>query len=127
VYADRALQRHPLQRHFQIEVSTERRGTVLTLHGELDVASSTVLEDELHRVNGVPLVIVDLTKLEFIDSTGLGVLVKTHQHMRDDGNQLALVEGGGQVRRLLELTGLSDQLTVVQSLADLLGESGSAS
>ncbi len=100
---------------------------MLTLHGELDVASSTVLEDELHRVNGVPLVIVDLTKLEFVDSTGLGVLVKTHKHMRDDGNQLALVEGGGQVRRLLELTGLSEQLMVVQSLDDLLGESGSES
>jgi anti-anti-sigma factor len=100
---------------------------VLTLHGELDVASSTVLEDELHRVNGVPHVICDLTNLEFIDSTGLGVLVKAHQHMRDEGNQLTLVEGGGQVKRLLELTGLSEQLAVVQSLADLLGKPESES
>lgn len=93
---------------------------MLTLHGELDVSSSPVLEDELRRVNGAALVIIDLTKLEFIDSTGLGVLVKTHQHMLDDGNRMVLIEGGGQVRRLLELTGLAEQLTVAQSLDELL-------
>ncbi len=100
-------------------VSTHARGTVLTLHGELDVSSSPALADAFTRVIAEPLVIADLTNLDFIDSTGLGVLVKTHQHMREDGNQLVLIEGGGQVRRLLELTGLAEQLTVAQNLDEV--------
>lgn len=98
---------------------------MLTLHGELDVSSSPVLEDEFHRVEGPGLLVVDLTQLEFLDSTGLGVLVKHHQHRRDAGSRLVLIEGGGQVRRLLELTGLVDQLSVVQSIDELLDGSDS--
>ena len=64
-------------------------------------------------VDGSPLVVIDLRKLEFIDSTGLGVLVKTHQQMRQANRRLVLVDGEGQVRRLLAMTGLSDQLIVV--------------
>ena len=58
---------------------------------------------------------LDLRELEFIDSTGLGVLVKTHQRMREEGDQLAIIEGDGQVKRLLELTGLDQQLTLIDS------------
>ncbi len=96
-------------------MSFEGRQAILTLHGELDLSSSAALEDELHRVDGTPLVVIDLRKLEFIDSTGLGVLVKTHQQMRQANSRLVLVDGEGQVRRLLAMTGLSDQLIVVDS------------
>ena len=92
---------------------------MLRLFGELDVASSAALEDELSRV-GSPAVILDLRELEFIDSTALGILVKTHQRMREAGEQLAVIEGDGQVKRLLELTGLDQQLTIVASAEELL-------
>ncbi len=101
-------------------MSREGPRAVLHLRGELDVSSSAALEDELQRINGASLVVLDLTQLEFIDSTGLGVLVKTHQRMRDEGDQLAVVEGTGQVKRLLELTGLDQQLTLVSSAEELL-------
>ncbi len=86
------------------------------------MSSSAALEDELRRVNGASLVILDLSDLEFIDSTGLGVLVKTHQRMREEGDQLAVVEGTGQVKRLLELTGLDRQLTLISSAEELLAD-----
>ena len=92
---------------------------MLTLHGELDLSSSAALEEELHRVDGVGLVVVDLRDLAFLDSTGLGVLVRAHQRLREEGNQFALIEGEGQVSRLLELTGLSEQLTIVRDPGDL--------
>lgn len=101
-------------------MSSEGQKTVLRLLGELDVSSSSALEDELRRVSGSPLIVLDLRELEFIDSTGLGVLVKTHQRMRDEGDQLALIEGNGQVKRLLELTGLDQQLKIIGSLEELL-------
>jgi anti-anti-sigma factor len=104
-----------LEPHFQVEVRVEARKTVLRLLGELDVSSSSALEDELHRVGSAALIVLDLRELEFIDSTGLGVLVKTHQRMRDAGDRLAVVEGDGQVKRLLKLTGLDQQLTILNS------------
>ncbi len=102
-------------------MGAESDQAILTLRGELDLSSSTALEEELARVDGIPLVVVDLRKLEFIDSTGLGVLVKTHQRMSDAGRRLVLVDAEGQVRRLLALTGLSDQLTIVSDPDDVLG------
>jgi anti-sigma B factor antagonist len=109
-----------LEPHFQVEVSSEGPQAVLALKGELDVSSSAALEDELQRLSGASVVILDLTQLDFIDSTGLGVLVKTHQRMREDGDKLAVIEGVGQVKRLLELTGLDQQLTLISSAEELL-------
>jgi anti-anti-sigma factor len=93
---------------------------VLTLFGELDVASAPAFEEELARVADSDLVVVDLKQLEFIDSTGLGALVKAHLRAQEHGREFALVKGGGQVERLLGLTGLSDQLLVADSSEELL-------
>ncbi len=100
-------------------MSHESGAAVLALFGELDVASSAILEDELAHLGPAPAVVLDLRELDFIDSTGLGVLVKTHQRMRERGDRLAVIEGDGQVKRLLELTGLDQQLTIVASAAEL--------
>ena len=100
-------------------MSSEERRAVLRLRGELDVSSSPALEDELSRLGGASMIVLDLSDLEFIDSTGLGVLVKSHQRVRDEGGRLAIVEGSGQVKRLLELTGLDQQLTLVASADEL--------
>ena len=72
------------------------------------------------EVIGGELVIVDLSELEFIDSSGIGVLVKAHQTAADQGRRLVLIKGGGQVAQMLELTGLADQLTVVDTLVEVL-------
>jgi anti-sigma B factor antagonist len=110
-----------LQTEFRIDVKNEPRGTVLELFGELDVASSPALEAELARVSDAKLLVIDLRALDFIDSTGLGVLVRTYQHAKEHGQEFALVKGAGQVERLLGLTGLSEQLPVAETPEELLG------
>lgn len=112
-----------LQTEFRIDVRDEPRGTVLELFGELDVASSPALEAELARFSGSKLVVIDLRSLDFIDSTGLGVLVRTHQHAQEHGHDFGLVQGGGQVQRLLGLTGLSEQLPTAATPEELLSRS----
>jgi anti-anti-sigma factor len=112
-----------LQTEFRIDLKDEARGTVLELFGELDVASSPALEAELARVSHSKLVVIDLRSLDFIDSTGLGVLVRTHQQAQEQGFGFGLVQGGGQVQRLLGLTGLSDQLPTVATPEELLARS----
>jgi anti-sigma B factor antagonist len=111
-----------VQSHFRVETRSETRGVVLAVAGELDLASAPALEDELDKAlgGGTSQVVVDLRELEFIDSTGLSVLVKAHQRAQESEQQFGLVKGGAQVQRLLALTGLADRLTVAETPEELL-------
>lgn len=113
-----------MQGNFSVEVHDEDRAVVIEVTGELDLASSPALEEELQRAaaSSTPLVIVDLRRLEFMDSTGLSVLVKAHQRAIDNGQRLGIVRGPQQVERLLNLTGVAERLTIVEEPAELLGE-----
>jgi anti-anti-sigma factor len=114
-----------MQSHFNVERRAERGATVLEVTGELDLAASPTLEDRLEQVFGdsVSQLIIDLRGLEFIDSTGLSVLVKAHQRSAEAGCRFGLVNGGSQVRRLLSLTGIAERLTVADAPEELLGAS----
>jgi anti-sigma B factor antagonist len=119
-----------VQNNFQIETRRDGPAVVIAVRGELDLSSSPSLRDELARAHeaGAELVIVDLRELAFMDSTGLSVVVKAHQHAVDNGRRFAVVRGGKQVERLLSLTGVDERLTVVEQPEQLLdaGSSGSA-
>ena len=80
---------------------------IVALHGELDIVSAGGLADALVEVAGSTLV-VDLSDLTFMDSTGIGALVVARNRIVADGqNQLVLSRPGGIVRRALEIVGLS--------------------
>jgi anti-sigma B factor antagonist len=108
--------------HFSIEVRQQGPATIVSLRGELDLASSTALQEELDRVGAATVLILDLRDLEFIDSTGLSVLVKAHQEAQESGREFGLVKGGAQVQRLLALTGLAERLRIVDAPEQLLAE-----
>jgi anti-anti-sigma factor len=112
-----------VQSHFRVDVHREANAIVLAVGGELDLSSSAALEEELASAidSDAPLVVVDLRELEFIDSTGLGVLVKANQLAIDEGTSFALVRGGSQVQRLLSLTGLAERLTIADTPEELVG------
>lgn len=111
-----------MQSHFRLEVRNQGQATVIAVSGELDLASSPALQEELDRVaaSDVPLLIIDLRDLDFMDSTGLSVLVRAHQRTEEQGRRLAMVKGPQQVQRLLSLTGVADRLTVVDRPEELL-------
>jgi anti-sigma B factor antagonist len=103
-----------MQSGFRVEVATKGEASVVSVAGELDLASSPTLEAELQRVSAsdIPLVIVDLSQLEFMDSTGLSVLVRAHQRAEENGQRFGLINGSQQVQRLLTLTGVAERLTL---------------
>jgi anti-anti-sigma factor len=103
-----------LQSHFQVEVQMLENGAMLVLTGELDVAATPAFEEALASVSGSDPLIVDLRGLEFIDSTGLGVLVRLHQQTEEQQHEFGLIRGAGQVERLLGLTGLADRIPVAE-------------
>ena len=96
---------------------------MIAVSGELDLASSPALQEELDRVSAdSELLIIDLRELDFMDSTGLSVLVRAHQRAEEQGRRLAMVKGPQQVQRLLSLTGVADRLTLVDAPEDLIGK-----
>jgi anti-sigma B factor antagonist len=82
-------------------------GVVLTLGGELDLAAVPVLQALLeHAMGGKAAVVIDLSRLRFIDSSGLDLLVRAERQLRESGVQLVLVRGPRAVQRVFALTSL---------------------
>jgi anti-anti-sigma factor len=113
-----------VQSNFNIETRDGTQAVVIGVRGELDLASSPALEHELERgaASKAEVVIVDLRDLEFMDSTGLSVLVRAHQRATENGQRFGIVRGPQQVQRLLSLTGVADRLLLADSPDELLGD-----
>jgi anti-sigma B factor antagonist len=114
-----------VQSNFSVDVHDGDDAVLIGVSGELDLASSPELERELERgaASDISLLIIDLRNLEFMDSTGLSVLVRAHQKATQSGKRFAIVKGPQQVQRLLSLTGVAERLTVVDSPEELLAGS----
>jgi anti-anti-sigma factor len=97
----------PIPGSLNVRRVDHRLVVVLTLRGELDLATVPLLEQQVDRVpRGRGVVVIDLSGLRFIDSSGLQVLVRAERQLRASGGQLVLVHGPRAVRRAFELTSL---------------------
>jgi anti-anti-sigma factor len=80
---------------------------IVSLHGELDIASADGLADALVEVAG-STVVVDLSDLAFMDSTGISALAAARNRiLAEDQGRLIVTRPGGIVRKALEIVGLS--------------------
>ncbi len=99
--------------HFQMEEGFDHDGVLrLALIGELDLAVTDALGKRLHelQVSGSP-VRIDLTRLEFVDSTGLRELIRAVAAARQDGWQLEICgELTGAVSRVIDLVGVRSHI-----------------
>ncbi|MDP9293697.1 MAG: STAS domain-containing protein [Actinomycetota bacterium] len=108
------------QRPDVFEFKTHERGSrvVIALFGELDLASVSVLSDERDRMmaDGAPQELdIDLRGLDFLDSTGLHLLLRLESRCRTRGSMLALVRGGRAVQKLFQVTGTATQFRFLGS------------
>lgn len=89
-------------------------GIRLALIGELDLATLHLLEQELEQIGpNEKRLVLDLRRLQFIDSSGLHALLRADRRLSDAGGQLTIVRGPRAVERLFQLTGLDSRLRVV--------------
>jgi anti-anti-sigma factor len=104
----------------QIEARADGRAVVIAFAGELDLASASAAQAELDRVAGsdVERVIADLSGLTFMDSTGLAILVKASRAAKESAHRFVVIKGGPQVERLFALTGMDEELELVESPED---------
>ncbi len=103
----------PIPGRLAIRRVVDARGVILALRGELDLATAPELESQLRAIEASHpgRVLIDLGGLEFMDSTGLGVMVRAHKAAQANGHRLAFRPGPHQVQRLFELTGMLDRFT----------------
>jgi len=95
-------------------------GVVVHAAGEIDLGSASKLREALDGIEARPAargpVVLDLTAVTFIGSVGLSLLVEHNQRHRDAGGVLRVVAGNRFVARAIVMTGLSDVLTVFDTL-----------
>ncbi len=97
-----------------VEVSGTEPAYEVHLHGELDLSTAPQLREELVRLtsDGATAVTVDLSELEFVDSTGLSVLITGLKRLREKGGDMELRSPNPGTRRVLEITGLTEVFSI---------------
>lgn len=106
-----------------LEVRTEdRNGLVhVALVGELDLSTVAKVQDELRRIEAgsPPTLVVDLSKLTFLDSTGLRCIVTADERAREEGRRMVIVRGPDPVQRVFSITRLEERLEMVDDAGTL--------
>jgi len=91
-----------------VEIRTEEHDgvVVVALAGELDMTSAEVVVAALERAAEASprLILLDLHRLSFLDSTGARILFDANLRAGAQGHQIAVLEGSGAAHRVLELT-----------------------
>lgn len=118
---------------FGVEEEVVGRVRLIAVQGELDLNTAPQLEERLEPIfaSGDAGLVIDLSGCEFIDSTGIGLIVRAWQRLdadpdSDGDSRFALCGLSDPVRRLLEITGLESSILIYpnrdEALAQLRGD-----
>lgn len=109
-----------------VEIKSEHNGDAIVyrLRGSLDLGTAPSLRAALLEAanEGKHDIIVDLSHLEYLDSTGLGALIGAHRRALEHGGRVRLIVGDGTIQRLLTITGLMQTFAVYASLDAALND-----
>ncbi|MDQ3725380.1 MAG: STAS domain-containing protein [Actinomycetota bacterium] len=101
---------------FEVQVGDVEGGVrTISVRGELDLSTAPELEGPLEQaLENDGSVLIDLSQCEFIDSTGIALIVRAWQRIDsgDNGRSLVICSQNDQVRRVLEITGLELSIPV---------------
>jgi len=100
-----------------IKIFRDGSGQTLSLAGELDLANAETFATALEMAESESAAVtIDMSSLEFIDSTGIAVLVAAHRRLNEDGGaiRLRLISSNAMaVQRVMALTGLDEAMPFV--------------
>jgi anti-anti-sigma factor len=99
-------------------VSSDGDRATVALRGELDLSGVDRARQAIEQAeaNESPLLVLDLSELEFIDSTGLEVMLRAARRAHDSGRRLIVARPSRYVRRLLEMTAIDQSLDIVEDV-----------
>ena len=102
--------------------SEDRNGLVhVALVGELDLSTVAKVQEELQsaEASSPPTMVVDLSKLTFLDSTGLRCIVTADERAREQGRRVVIVRGPDAVQRVFSITRLEERLEMVDDAGSI--------
>jgi anti-sigma B factor antagonist len=101
---------------FIVDVRQFGAMAVVVPHGEVDLATVNAVRDALRPQEVSTRVVLDLRRVEFMDSAGLALIVEQMRCAEQDGFEFAVVRGPDQVQRLLRAAGLAERLVVLDDV-----------
>ncbi len=103
-----------MTKDFDLVVTVLESDAVVAVKGELDFDSAPRFREQILQLinQGIVNIVVDLSEMDFVDSSGLGVLVGTLKRMRERGGTLILRSPSANASRVLEVCGLDKLLLV---------------
>jgi anti-sigma B factor antagonist len=109
---------------FRVELSRQGNCVVASAFGEIDLTTAPALIDAIESDLGPTAptcVVIDLSEVRFLDSSGLNALVRLQRTLEGRGTTMRLVSpSDGIIRQVFEITELVEPLRVVDSLDDAL-------
>jgi len=108
----------------KIEFHDGENYTVVSLEGELDIENSSDFKEKamMKILNGHPNMIIDLSQVVYVDSSGLGVLVFLQKNTRLNGGSLVIVGATEQIRRTMKITHLDELFKFYSTLKEATDE-----
>ena len=104
---------------FEVREDLEDAMAIVTASGEIDLSNAPALQSHLSDAIGHrSKVVVDLSAVTFIDSTGLGVLIGALSRSDDAGGTLRIVVDDARVLKVFEITGLTETFSIHPTLAE---------
>jgi anti-sigma B factor antagonist len=105
-----------------IEETFDPSGLVVTVSGELDVATAPALRDHLEAAieAGAQRLVIDLRAISFLDSVALAAIVHAKQLLPEDGRMALAVDPSSYVMLVFESTGLTKVLDLVETRAQAI-------
>ncbi|MCE5324703.1 STAS domain-containing protein [bacterium] len=107
--------------NFKIDVRTlEKELPLIELEGEVDVYTAPQLKQQIINIleSGAKELMVNLTKVDYLDSTALGVLIGGLKRMREADGNMVLICPSPRIRRVFEITGLDKIFDIYNSEED---------
>ena len=117
------------QTPLSIDVTMPREDVALVVvKGSLDVDTATELHHHLANQvhHGRPHLLVDLSDVPFMDSSGINIILNAYKETRSVGGSIGLIDPAPAVQRILDLTGVSLTVPSFKSVQDALDDTGDA-
>lgn len=101
---------------FSVEAETIGSTVAFSLSGDFDIASADIFKAALaaNKAEAGGAVVIDLSAVGFMDSTGLRLLITANREAAEAGHSLTVVTGDSPAKRVLELTRMDEHIRVVR-------------
>lgn len=107
--------------NFDLETETEGNSALVRIRGDFDLQVVERVTEALTQIESVEpeLIVVDLSRVSFMDSSGMGTIAAAHIRAREAGRRFAIVRPPGGVRQAFDRTRLDEVITITDDLASI--------